>query len=169
MKTEIRSAGPEDAAAACRLLRQAIIECCAQDHRHDATVLAGWLANKTPDVVRAWIASPSNHCLLATAGERLAGMAILTRKGRIGLLHVHPDLLGSGVGTTLLAALEAQAKVWGLASVQVNSPAGAQRFYAANGYIAGIRIKAAFGIDTISLAKRLVPSYARRPDCGCGR
>jgi GNAT superfamily N-acetyltransferase len=167
MKIDIRSARPEDAAVACQLLRQSIVQGCAEDHRHDAAVLASWLANKTPEIVQSWIGSQSNHCLLASVGERVAGVAILTRKGRIGLLHVHPDLLLLGVGQALLDAMEVQAKAWGWTSVQVNSTASAQRFYARNGYIAGARIKAAYGIDTIALVKRLVPSYARVPACRC--
>jgi GNAT superfamily N-acetyltransferase len=167
MKIDIRTARPEDAAAACALLRQSIVQCCAEDHRHDEAVLDSWLANKTPETVTSWIASPSNHCLLAFVDDLPAGVAILTRKGKIGLLHIHPDRLFLGVGKTLLNALEAQAKAWGLASLQVNSTQSAHRFYVSHGYIDGVRVKAAYGIDAISLIKRLVPSYARRPGCPC--
>lgn len=89
---------------------------CAQDHGHDQLILDGWLTNKTPDTVAGWIVSPSSHCLLALAGSAVVGVAILTRKGKIGLLHVDPDLLGQGIGTSLLNALnalEAQAEAWG--------------------------------------------------------
>lgn len=167
MKLDIRSARPGDAERVCLLLRQAIVQCCVEDHRHDAAVLRNWLANKTPDIVQSWLASPFHHCLLATVGKRVAGVALLTRKGKVALLHVHPDLLYLGVGKTLLEALEKQAKAWGLASLQVNSTASAYRFYARHGYIGGPRIKAAYGIDTIFLVKRLVPSYARGRACRC--
>jgi GNAT superfamily N-acetyltransferase len=167
MQIAIRRATPQDAAAACMLLRQSILQSCAEDHQHDEAVRESWLANKTPDTVASWIESASNHCLLAIVGDVVAGVAILTRKGRIGLLHVHPDLRFSGIGKALLGGLEAQARAWGLVKLQVNSPPGAQRFYAGNGYAGGVAVKATYGADTLALSKRLTPAYGRRPACGC--
>lgn len=116
-------ARPEDAAAACALLGQSIVRSCAQDHGHDQLFLDSWLANKTPNTVAGWIMSPSSHCLLALGGSAVVGVAILTRKEKIGLLHVDPDMLGQSIGTSLLIALEAQAKAWGWSVCVSTAPA----------------------------------------------
>jgi len=46
----VRTATPEDAEAACAVIRRSIVECCIEDHHGDSALLAAWLANKTPDV-----------------------------------------------------------------------------------------------------------------------
>ena len=168
--TCVRTAQPADAAAACALLRAAITRACAPDHGHDPAVLAGWLANKTPEHVAAWIAAAANHCIVAEAerGGALAGIALVTRKGRIALLHVAPDRLRRGVGSALLAALERQGRAWGLAELRVDGTRSARDFFVQHGYRAGPPVNTTYGIVAVALVKRLVPSYARRPACGWG-
>ena len=48
---EIRDALPEDAPAACEVIRRSISELCGADHLNDALILGRWLANKTPEIV----------------------------------------------------------------------------------------------------------------------
>ena len=57
---KIRDARPEDAPAACRVLRASIIELCVADHGNDPTLMERWLANKQPDIVANWIANPAH-------------------------------------------------------------------------------------------------------------
>ena len=169
--TCVRTAQAADAGTACALLRAAITRTCAADHGHDPVLLAGWLANKTPEHVAGWIGAAANHCIVATA-ERdgaLAGVALVTRKGRIALLHVAPDRLRRGVGSALLAALERQGRAWGLAELRVDGTRSARDFFARHGYRKGAPINTTYGIVAVTLVKRLVPSYARRPACGCER
>lgn len=163
----IRKARPDDADAACALLRESIVRSFAADHRHDPAVLERWLANKTAATVGAWIRSPSNHCVVALIDDVVAGVAILTRKGKIGLLHVHPDRLGQGIGTVLLQALEAQAAGWGLASVRVDSVRSVQPFYARHGYIDGAGFTTMYGIDAVFMARRVRSNARHRPTCAC--
>lgn len=178
----VRTARAADAAAACDLLRAAIARTCAPDHGHDPAILARWLANKTPAQVAAWIASPANHCVVAELAQAkahagipqpahagaLAGIALLTRKGRIALLHVAPDRLRCGVGGVLLAALERQARAWGVTALRVDGTRSAAGFFVRHGYRAGASVETPYGIDAVALGKRLVPSYAQRAACGCG-
>jgi hypothetical protein len=49
----IRNAVPEDAAAACEVMRRSIAELCVADHRNDPAILERWLANKTPDIFKS--------------------------------------------------------------------------------------------------------------------
>jgi len=163
----VRPARAADADAACALLRASITRACAPDHAHDPGVLTGWLANKTPSQVAAWIGSAASHSLVAEADGTIAGIALVTRKGRIALLHVDPDRQRDGIGSALLAGLERQARAWGLAELRTDATRCAVGFFVRRGYRAGAPVRTAYGLDAVAFAKRLVPSYARRPACGC--
>jgi hypothetical protein len=67
---EIRDAVPEDASAACEVIRRSISELCSADHLNDPVILDRWLANKTPEIVASWIVQPRGSVLVAvTLGE----------------------------------------------------------------------------------------------------
>jgi hypothetical protein len=51
IEMHIRDAVPEDAAAACEVMRRSISELCSADHHDDPVILGRWLANKTPEIV----------------------------------------------------------------------------------------------------------------------
>jgi GNAT superfamily N-acetyltransferase len=168
MKTVIRTARPEDAVAACGVLRRSISECCIEDHRNDEAILSAWLDNKTPQTVEAWFLSPSNFSLVAIVGEQVAGVAMLTRAGKVVLCYVAPEQRFTGIGKALLHGLEAQAKEWGLSSLQVASTLTAKSFYLRNGYQSGGTARCVFGIEAITFSKRLCTSYRKKTTCGCG-
>jgi GNAT superfamily N-acetyltransferase len=163
----IRIAGPADADAACGVLRRSILECCVEDHRHDEAVLRAWLENKTPENVACWFRSPSNHALVAIADGAIAGVAILTRAGRIALCYVAPEQRFTGFGTALLRALEVQGKQWGLSTLQVASTQTAKSFYLRHGYLFSGATRCSFGIDGLNFSKRLCTSYRQKVACGC--
>ena len=75
---EIRDAVAGDAAAACEVLRRSISELCVADHGNDATILAKWLSNKTPEIVGSWIAQPGNSMLVAVEGGTILGVGSVT-------------------------------------------------------------------------------------------
>ena len=131
---QIRPARLDDAAAACTVLRRSITELCAADHNNDPAWLAGWLANKTPENVAAWITDPDNVVYVAIEDERVAGVAAMGRDGRVSLNYVSPDARFRGVSKALLAALERKAVEWGLAKCRLESTQTALPFYRAAGY-----------------------------------
>ena len=118
---QIRPARVADAAEACAVLRRSIVELCAADHGHDPMFLSGWLANKTPEIVAAWIANPGNVVYVAVNGEAIAGIASMTKAGMITLNYVSPDARFQGVSKTLLAALERKAAELGLPQCRLES------------------------------------------------
>jgi GNAT superfamily N-acetyltransferase len=131
---DIRQARVEDAAAACEVLRRSITELCAADHHNDPAWLAGWLANKTPENVAAWITDPGNVVYVAVDSGRIAGVAAMNKTGRISLNYVSPDARCRGVSKALLAALEAKAADLGLTRCTLESTKTALGFYRAAGY-----------------------------------
>ena len=74
----IRDATPDDAEAACGVLRRSIVELCVGDHGNDPSILATWLRNKTPEIVAGWAKQPGNSLLLAVEGDVVLGVGSVT-------------------------------------------------------------------------------------------
>ncbi|KRD49210.1 GNAT family acetyltransferase [Acidovorax sp. Root275] len=125
--------GCDAAQAACTVVRQSITHCCAPDHGSDPTILAAWLANKTPENVAAWITAPDATAWAAYCGEAMVGFALLTRT-TLALCYVVPEALHQGVGRALLREAEARARELGLAALELESTRTAEAFYRRNGY-----------------------------------
>lgn len=155
MDIEIRAAGPGDASAACTVLRRSITECCVRDHGHQESVLQSWLGNKTPDNVASWIVSPSNYTVVALRGGELVGISLLTQAGKLSLCYVLPEVLHQGIGKAMLAAIEQQARTWGISVLRLHSTATARDFYARNGYILAGKEKSCYGVECDFFWKKL--------------
>lgn len=172
MDIEIRSARQEDAAAACAVLRRSIAECCLADHRSQPDILQGWLGNKTPDNVASWIASPSNYTVVAAHDGQVVGVALLTQAGKLSLCYVIPEMLHQGIGKRMLAAVETQARSWGVSVLRLHSTATAREFYARNGYVSAGKEKSCYGVECDFFWKKLDadPAENCRANarfCGC--
>jgi GNAT superfamily N-acetyltransferase len=129
----IRDAVPDDASAACEVMRRSITELCAPDHGDDPVILERWLSNKTPEIFRSWI-RPGNSVLVAVDDDRFLAVGCITDDGVITLNYVLPDARFRGVSTTLLAELEKRAVERGNAMCRLESTETAHRFYRERGY-----------------------------------
>jgi GNAT superfamily N-acetyltransferase len=155
MGIEVRKAAPDDAPAACALLRRSIEEGCAPDHRRQPDILGAWLGNKTTQNVAAWFAAPSNHALLAERDGELLGLALLNQAGKVALCYVLPQAQRAGVGRALLARVEQQAAAWSIGKLHLHSPASASAFFERLGYTNAGKEKACFGLECDFLWKKL--------------
>jgi len=131
----IRDAAPDDAVAACRVLRESISRLCVADHRNDPAILNAWLANKQPEIVAAWAVQKGNSLLLAVEGNAILGVGSVTDTGEITLNYVTPDARFRGVSRALLRALEARAVERGNKRCTLTSTETAHRFYQSAGYV----------------------------------
>lgn len=166
--TGIRLATASEASAACEVLRRCIRECCVEDHQNDPTILGKWLRNKTPETVESWFAWPAHYPLVAMAGNEVVGVAMLSRPGKIVLLHVDPAWRFLGIGTRLLNALEQKAQKSGVTTLRVASTFTARRFYEAHGFEVLSMTSAAYG-SALSMAKRFSAGCAVGGNaCDCG-
>src|ERR1700736_5977088 len=104
----IRDAVPEDASAACEVMRRSITELCAPDHGNDPVILGRWLSNKAPEIFRSWI-RPGNSILVAVDDHPILAVGCVTDDGEITLNYVSPDARFRGISTMLLAELEKRA------------------------------------------------------------
>jgi GNAT superfamily N-acetyltransferase len=129
MGFDIRQATPDDAPAACALLRRSIEHGCAADHAERPEILQAWLSNKTPHTVATWFGSQTNYAVVAQGATQganeLVGLALVNQAGRLALCYVDPAWLRHGVGTALLEAIEAQARAWNISKLHMHSPASA--------------------------------------------
>jgi putative acetyltransferase len=166
---DIRQATPDDATAACTLLRQSIEQGCVADHGRRPEVLHAWLGNKTPQTVLTWFSSPSNYAIVAERKGELLGMALLTPAGKLALCYVQPDTVRSGIGSALLAAVETQARTLNISKLYMHSPASASTFFERHGYVNAGKDKACFGLVCDFLWKQLdaVEPPARKRFCNC--
>lgn len=131
----VRRAAEADAAAACDVLCRSIRELCLADHDGDERALAAWLADKTAETVRTWIALPSNVTVVATRGSEICGVALMNRAGVIHLCYVLPEVQFHGAGKRMLHALEAEAANLGLTIVTLTSSLTGRLFYERSGYV----------------------------------
>lgn len=134
MTLAIRPANSGDAEAAVKLVRRSITELCAADHGNNAAVLDRWLANKTPENFRAWISDPDNFCVIAEIDGHVSGVGLVHRSGEIRLIYLISGYQRQGMGRAIYAALEAQARTWGLRKLHLDSTLLARPFYEALGY-----------------------------------
>jgi len=129
----IREATPEDAAAACDVMRRSIAELCIADHGNDQAILGKWLSNKTPEAFRSWI-RPGNSVLVAIENDDILAVGCVTDSGEITLNYVSPDARFRGASSVLLAGLEKRALARGNKTCTLESTKTALRFYLARGY-----------------------------------
>ena len=135
MEIIIRVAEQAEAHAVAEVLRRSIIEVCHPDHHGDSSILEQWLANKTATTVAQWLASPKALALLAVNAENEpVGIGMLNRSGEVLLCYVVPEVLGRGVGHSLLSAMLRTAERWGLGRVFLESTETAKSFYCRNGF-----------------------------------
>jgi GNAT superfamily N-acetyltransferase len=155
MPIRIRDAMPEDAPAACEVMRRSIAELCAADHKNDPALLNQWLSNKTSNIFRSWI-KPGSSLLVAVEDERLLAVGCVTDAGEITLNYVSPDARLRGVSTALLGALETRAAEQGNERCTLASTETARRFYLARGYADDGPAEGKFGITSgYPMSKRI--------------
>jgi GNAT superfamily N-acetyltransferase len=132
---EIRDATPQDAAAACDVLRRSIAQLCGADHGNDPATLERWLSNKRPEIVAEWAKQPGNSLLVAVEGDAVLAVGSVTDSGEITLNYVAPDARFRGFSRAMLKALEARAAERGNSRCTLTSTETAHRFYLSGGYV----------------------------------
>ena len=147
----VRAAVADDAAAMSAVLIASISELCAADHHNNPEILAGWLANKTPQGVAAWLTHPGNVILVAERDGEIA--AVGGYNGReIVINYVAPRHRFAGVSKAMLAALEAGI---GPGEARLDSTETARRFYTSCGWESAGEPSAYRGVSSYPMRKLL--------------
>lgn len=140
----IRLAEIADAARAVEVVRRSIQELCGLDHRGDADTLSLWLANKTADNMRRWIAV--HTVLVAIEGNQMAGVAAVREDGEVFLNYVAPEARFQGASKSLMKSIEAWASSRGLEWLTLDSTANALAFYRSSGWTETAPAQPGFGV-----------------------
>ncbi len=156
----VRAARSADAARLAELHRAAIDLGC-RGH-YDAAQVEAWLAGISAPLHRAAI---REQCVIVAERHRraVAFGEYQPRTGQVVHLFTDPALAGCGLGSRVLAALEARAREDGRQEVRLRASLNAARFYERHGYVAAggprsVRIR---GVDVPCLPMRKpLPSEA---------
>jgi GNAT superfamily N-acetyltransferase len=155
---------PQDAEAACHVLRRSITECCAKDHHDEPAILEAWLKNKTPENVRTWFERAGSFPIIAELEGAIVGVALMSAKGEVALCYLVPEARFVGAGKALLSAIEVEAVRRGLDSLHLESTLTARPFYLRNGFEALGEPAVAFGVTAFPMQKRLAMVQNGRND-----
>jgi len=133
-EVSVREATWTDTERALYVLHRSITLSCVADHQNDPQTLAHWLANKTPEYFERWLADPASAMFVAELEGSVRCLGKVTRAAKLELCYVEPGFERRRVGSSLLHALEARARSWGLTKLHLNSSLAACPFYARRGY-----------------------------------
>lgn len=169
MSFTIRPASTDDAASVCHVLRRSIAESCVKDHQGQPGILDAWLGNKTADNVAGWIATPSNHTVVAQHDGEVVGVALVNQAGKLSLCYVLPEVQKRGIGKALLEGVESQARNWGVSVLRLHGTSTAHDFFASNGYILAGKEKSCYGVECDFFWKKLnaSPGEQGAKFCNC--
>jgi len=117
------------------------------DHRNDPTTLQKWLENKTVENFHSWLTSKNNFCVVTELDAQVNGVGLVNRDGEIQLCYITPESQGCGFGSAILAALEDEARAWGVQKLRLGSTVSARSFYEKHGYISADGSTCGFGLS----------------------
>lgn len=154
MGIRIRLATPEDASAACAVVRRSISECCAEDHCNDPVLVDEWMGNKTVPQFQTWIDHPATFAVVAESAGAMVGFA-MAKAAEVQLCYLVPEARFKGTGKSMLAALESHAAQAGIGALQLRSTRSARAFYLRNGFAPTGPAVLAFGLECQPMYKAL--------------
>ena len=151
---QVRPAQIADAEHAIDVVRRSIQKLCDLDREGDPATLSMWLSNKTTDNMRRWIAA--HTVLVATEGERIAGVAAVRADGEVFLNYVAPEVRFQGASKSLMHHVEIWASRRGIEWLSIDSTATALRFYLSSGWIITGPPQPGFGVTTRNPMRKAV-------------
>ena len=162
----VREAEPSDAAEMSRVLIASITELCVADHGGDAAVIARWIANKSPEGIARWFATPANQMFVAVDDDAVLAVGGL-RGDEIQLNYVAPWARFRGVSKAMLSHLEAALIEHGVTEARLSSTETAHRLYRSAGWEDRPSEETKFGVRSYPMKKSSVDREARGelPQC----
>ncbi len=128
----IRSATRKDADAVLSLRRCAILRGCAG--HYPKSDLAIWAEG---DASERFLVDLERHGFLAEAEGRLVGSGMVNlADGQIDAIFTHPDWMGQGIASAMMAHLESLARANGLQQLTLEATLNAAPFYRRCGFVA---------------------------------
>ncbi len=163
MTVSIRPAGDADRPKIFTVHVRAIRETCSRSY--SSQQIDVWAGLLSPDSYTAPLRK--RVLVVATDASDVVGFAQLAPdEGEIEGIYVRPDRQGEGIGRMLLSALEAQARVRGISSLELAATLNAVGFYERAGYtqrrVAVHRLLSGFELQCVRMGKELIAGPARQ-------
>lgn len=131
MSIHLRPASPDDAEALVSVTEAAIRGLSGEQYSPEER--AAWIDGVSESSMREGLETPTTTTFVAEENRQIVGFSSLDG-WQIRALYVHPDAQGTGVGTDLLQAVEAEAKHHGRSTVEVSASLNSVGFYESHGY-----------------------------------
>jgi putative acetyltransferase len=126
----IRRATLADTVAICDVHQRSVRGLCAA--AYGSADIDAWVGPRVPADYEVVITG--TVVLVADGDDGVAGFTILSRRGELHALYVHPAAVRRGVGSALLTAVEREARAAGLEAIALNATLNSVPFYARHGY-----------------------------------
>ncbi len=129
--TNLRPYLPSDAELLAILLQASVLELAVDEYTEEQR--DAWAASAESEAFAKRLASGLTLVALDEDGEPV-GFAVLVQNAAVAHVHVHPDLIGMGIGRTLLEALQKLALARGSEALLADATDNAKGFFAKLGY-----------------------------------
>lgn len=131
MEFLVREYRSGDAAELLRLFRDSIRKTCACDYNPEQ--IAAW-ASEEIDLANWSARFGGRYAVVADSGGIAIGFAELQPDGHIDRFYVAAGQQRKGVGKTLLEAILARARQWGISRLRVEASLTARPFFTSQGF-----------------------------------
>lgn len=153
----VRAAVLEDAERVYQVHKLSITYLCSGTY--SPLQVGEWSELRTP---RDYEESIRDGCVtVAESPDGVVGFAVFKAEiGELDALYVHPDCVGHGIGTQLLAAVETHARSQDLPSITLNATLNSTLFYERRGYsslgVTTYRLPSGIELPCVRMQKRLI-------------
>jgi GNAT superfamily N-acetyltransferase len=131
LKTRIRKASADDAAAAWEIRNAAILSRCKGHYPPES--LAIWTNG---EIAEGFIQFVVQQLYVAAVNDAVVGTGMIDcDTGRLDAIFVHPDMMGHGIGKQMVSFLEDIGRAAGLTKLTLDSTLNAAGFYRSCGFV----------------------------------
>jgi len=131
LKTRIRKACADDAAAAWEIRNAAILSQCKGHYPPES--LAIWTNG---EITERFIQFVVEQLYVATVNDAVVGTGMIDcNTGRLDAIFVRPDMMGHGIGKQMVSFLEDIGRAAGLTKLTLDSTLNAPGFYRSCGFV----------------------------------
>lgn len=132
----IELAQPKDAAAIAEIHYAAVHQTARSFYPEE--VINAWSRPVNPDrierIKQRWIENPDHRIVVAKQNNQIVGFGFIDKSSELQGLYVHPNFGRCGIGARILAVLEQEAILLGLAYLQADASINAEAFYSNQGF-----------------------------------
>lgn len=158
MTVSLRPYLPTDTETLAILMQASIEELAVDDYTEDQR--DAWSASAEDEAFEKRLAENLTLVALDAAGDTV-GFAVLVKNTAIQHIHVHPDLVGEGIGRTLVEAMAKLALARGTDALLTDATDNAKAFFLRLGFVETARNTIHYGdawLGATTMRRALTPA-----------